>query len=276
MKKTFTLCALFALILTACNNNAPAPTQTVTFTVATFEQTTAPLKAPAAVILDDENGSPLTDIFVYDGENEVAHQTSDMDVFGTVTLPMTYGEHTLHFVATKSKGLSFGNSILSMTSVGSTFGKHLTIDVTSTTENQDLILDQLTARLIISISDAFPSDADSIEFVMDKRCMALRIDDFFGCQEEVNNFKASCKSKAGQSGVQYIINNLVKLLDTEYKTNLTINVYNAQKTVIATVTVPNVRLAANTKTILSGNLFTMPAATISVNTEWKQDIVMGF
>lgn len=277
MKKYSFLCAIFALLFVGCQSkNEPAQTQIVKFNISTFEQTQQPLKAPAATILDDEGGSALTDIFVFDGNEQVAHQTSDMDAFGTIALPMTHGEHTLHFVATSSKGLTYANDILFASSIRATFGKHLTIDVTSTTEDQDLVLDRLTGKLIITINDAFPANADSIEFIMDKRCMGLRISDFFGTGKEVNTTKASCAAKVGQSGVQYTFNNLVEYLDQEFLTTLTINAYNSSKEVIATVIIPNVRLAANTKTLLSGNLFNLPNANISVNTEWKQNIVITF
>ena len=40
-----------------------------------------------------------------------------------------------------------------------------------------------------------------------------------------------------------------------------------------TITIDDVRFASNTKTLLSGNLFTTPSASVGVNTSWNSNIV---
>ena len=57
---------------------------------------------------------------------------------------------------------------------------------------------------------------------------------------------------------------------------VTINVYNSLNAVIYSVTIEDVRFAANTKTLLSGNLFTSPSASVSVNHSWNKNIVGNF
>lgn len=277
MKKTIIFGAIFALIFSACTSDAPAPTQTVTFNLSTFEQTTEPLKAPAAVILDDENGSALTDIFIFDGDNQVAHQTSDADDFGTIALPLTHGEHNLHFVATRSTGITYNDGKLFATSLRSTFGKHLALNVTSTTDDQNIELDRITGMLRITILDEFPANAAEIEFIINKRYTTLLIQDFQGFEAEGSNtIRTSCTSKVGRSGEYYTLCVLSPILNTPYTATVTINAYNAGGDNIASVTVKNVQMCSNTKTLLSGNLFNMPSANISVNTEWEEDIVTPF
>lgn len=278
MKNTITLCALVALLFAGCKSaNEPAPTQSVTFRVATFSQSTEPLRKPAAVILDDEDGSPLTDIFIFDGENQVAHQTSDAEDFGTVTLPLTHGEHTLHFVATRSTGIEVGNGKIACTSLRSTFGKHLSIDVTSTTEDQDLTLDRLTGMLQINILDEFPTNAAEIEFIVDNRYTTLHVENFNGYATETSrNIRAACTSRVGLSNQTFSINCIPPTFGHSYNANVTINAYDAQGNQIATASVPNVTIAANTKTKLTGKLFNMPAANITVNTEWEEAIIKPF
>ena len=85
--------------------------------------------------------------------------------------------------------------------------------------------------------------------------------------------KVSCTSKQGQSGVQYHFNTLCPSLTEEYTSDLTINIYNSSDAVIYTVTIEDVRFAANTKTLISGNLFTAPSASVTVNTSWNSNIV---
>ena len=277
MKKTIIFGAIFALIFSACTSDAPAPTQTVTFNLSTFEQTTEPLKAPAAVILDDENGSALTDIFIFDGDNQVAHQTSDADDFGTIALPLTQGEHNLHFVATRSSGITVSGGSIFATSLRSTFGKHLALNVTSTTDDQNIELDRITGMLRITILDEFPANAAEIEFIINKRYTTLRVEDFFGSEAEGSNtIRTSCTSKVGKSGQFFSINILSRNFGNPYNAIVTINAYNAGGENIASVTVNDVQLCSNTKTLLSGNLFDMPNANVSVNTTWEEDIVVGF
>ena len=278
MKKTITICALAALLFVGCKSkNEPAQIQSVTFRVETFEQSTEPLHKPASVILDDEEGAPLTDIFIFDDVNQVAHQTSDAEDFGTVTIPLTHGEHTLHFIATRSTGIEVANGMLFASSLRSTFGKHLSINVTSTTEDQDITLDRLTGMLQITILDAFPANAAEIEFNIDKRHTSLRIYDFFGGDTQGSNIlRTSCTSRVGLSNQVFSINCLPQLQNQQDVVTVTISAYDAQGNQIATVSVPNVTIAENTKTKLSGKLINMPVANITVNTEWEEDIIKPF
>ena len=85
--------------------------------------------------------------------------------------------------------------------------------------------------------------------------------------------KVSCTAKVGQSGVQYSFCTICPSLTEEYTSDLTINVYNSLNAVIYSVTIEDVRFAANTKTLLSGNLFTTPSASVSVNHTWNSNIV---
>ena len=266
------LCAICA-ILCGCKQNDPAKVQAVTFHVQGFQQATEPMRAPAATILDDENGTALTDIFIFDGTTQAAHQTSDDPDFGTLTLNLTHGSHSLSFIATRSTGLTYENGILSMNSVRSTFCKPLALTVSSATGAQDVTLDRLNGALVLTINDAFPSNAAEIEFVINPRYSALNVSTFRGVNGASWNQRVSCASKQGQSGVSYTFNHLSPSLTDEYTADVTLNVYNTGGTLIHSVTIDDVRLAVNTKTLLSGNLFTAPSASISVNTSWNANIV---
>jgi hypothetical protein len=72
------------------------------------------------------------------------------------------------------------------------------------------------------------------------------------------------------------MNLLAPSLTDEYQSDVTINVYGDGGTVLYSVLVEDVRLAANTKTLLSGKLFTAPSASVSVDHTWKSDIVGTF
>lgn len=278
---TLCLCAISALFLCSCKGDANEPEgkQQVVFKVSAFDQSTEPMnsprRAPQATILDDEGGQALTDLYVFDGTTQLAHQVYEDDnaAFGTVTLELSHGEHNLSFVATRSTGLTYDAGVLSATSLRSTFGKTLALNVSGSTPAQNLTLERLTGILYVTINDAFPATANQIEFVMATRYTSLNVATLCGVDGAEWSQKVSCTGKVGLSDVQYNFNFLAPSLDDEYTSDVTINVYNSLNAVIYSVTIEDVRLAANTKTLLSGNLFTSPSASVSVNHSWNTNIV---
>ena len=277
MKKFLFFSALAALILTACKTkNEPESSiesQTVTFHVSGWQQTLAqsPRRTP---ILDDEtNGQALTDLFVFDGTTQLVHQTSDDDSFGTITLNLAHGNHSLSFICTRSTSISVENGVMTFGSVRSTFGKLLALNVTASTGAQDLTLDRISGQLVLTINDAFPTTANEIEFVVNPRYSQLNVINLQAVNGASWNQRVSCTSKQGQSGVQYTFNHIAPSLTAEYTADVTINIYNVGGSVIHSVTIDDVRLAANTKTLLSGNMFTAPSTSVSVNHSWNTNIV---
>lgn len=279
MKKILFVAVCAIALLSCKGKDDPTQTQKVTFKVTAFEQNQEPLGAPRkaaqGTILDDEGGTALTDLYVFDGTTQLAHQVyeDDHDAFGTVTLDLTHGNHNLSFVATRSTGLSYSAGVLSASSLRSTFGKLLSLNVSGSTPTQNLQLDRLNGVLYITINDAFPATANQIEFSMANRYTSLNVANLCGTNGDEWSQKVSCTSKVGQTGVQYNFNFLAPSLDEEYTSDVTIRVYNSSDVVIYSVTIEDVRFAANTKTMLSGNLFTSPSASITVNTTWESNIV---
>ena len=274
MKKFLFFSALAALLIGCKGQNAPEQVQAVQFKVSTFTQTTEQMNAPRrSPILDDEGGTALTDLYVFDGTTQLAHQTNDDQNFGTVTLNLTHGNHNLSFILTRSTGITVENGVMTMSSIRSTFGKLLALNVTASTGAQDLTLDRISGQLQLTINDAFPTTANEIEFVVNPRYSQLNVANLQGVNGDEWSQRVSCTAKQGQSGVSYTFNHICPSLTDEYTADVTINIYNAGGSVIYTVTIDDVRFAANTKTILSGNLFTTPSASVGVNTSWNSEIV---
>lgn len=278
MKKYLLFSAIVALLFVGCKGkNEPAQVQQVTFKVSAFEQTTEPMngpaKAPQATILDDEGGVALTDLYVFDGTTQLAHQTNDDPSFGTVTLDLTHGNHNLSFICTRSTGISVENGVMTFTGIRPTFGKLLALNVSSSTPAQNLELDRINGILYVTINDEFPATANQIEFILANKYNSINVASLLGVNGAEWSQKASCTSRVGKSGVQYNFSTICPSLTEEYTSDLTINIYNSLDAVIYSVTIEDVRFAANTKTMLSGNLFTAPSASVSVNTTWNSNIV---
>jgi hypothetical protein len=280
MKKYLFFSAIVALLFVSCKSKDEPENlqkQQVTFKVTAFEQTTDPMngpaKAPQATILDDEGGVALTDLYVFDGTTQLAHQTNDDPSFGTVTLDLTHGNHNLSFICTRSTGISVENGVMTFSGIRPTFGKLLALNVSSSTPAQNLELDRITGQLSITINDAFPATANQIEFILANKYSSINVASLLGVNGAEWSQKVSCTAKVGQSGVQYNFNTICPSLTEEYTSDLTINIYNSLNAVIYSVTIEDVRFAANTKTLLSGNLFTTPSASVSVNHTWNTNIV---
>ena len=278
MCKKLILCAFVALLCLSCSKKEElSQSKLITFKVSAFEQSTkpmtSPLRAPQATILDDEDGVALTDLYVFDGTTQLAHQTNDDPSFGTVTLNLSHGNHSLSFVCTRSTGLSYSEGVLSASSLRSTFGKTLALNVSASTPAQDLQLDRLSGVVYVTINDEFPAAANQIEFVMNPRYTSLDIATLCGVDGASWSQKVSCTAKVGQSDVQYNFNILAPSRTDEFTADVTINIYNSSNEVIYSVTVDDVRMASNTKTLISGNLFTSPSASVTVNTTWNSNIV---
>lgn len=266
------------LTIIACNQNMPEPTQEVTFNISAFQQSAPMGIAPKqnATILDDVNGTALTDLYIFDGGTQLAHQTSDQEDFGTITLTLTHGSHNLSFVCTRSTDISVANSTMTMGSVRPTFGKLLTLNVTNQTPAQDLMLDRISGQMIITIQDAFPTAAKEIEFVINPRYSAMDVTTLCAINGGEVSQRVSCANKSGMTNQQYTFNLLAPSLTDEYQADVTINIYGESGTVLYSVLVEDVRLASNTKTLLSGKLFTAPSASVSVNHSWNANIVGTF
>ena len=280
MKKTLFLCALVAILFACKSKDEPQAMQQVTFKVTAFEQTTDPMnsprKAPQSTILDDdEGGITLTDLYVFDGSTQLVHQVyaDDNAAFGTVTLNLTHGNHNLSFICTRSTGITVENGVMAFGSIRPTFGKLLALNVSGSTGAQDLTLDRISGQLSITINDKFPAAADQIEFVMATKYSSINVASLLGVNGAEWTQKVSCTSKVGHTGVEYTFNTICPSLTQEYTSDFTINIYNSSNAVIYTVTIDDVRFAANTKTMLSGNLFTAPSASVSVNHSWNTNIV---
>ena len=270
MKKYLFICALIALLI-GCKSKEEHAKQQVTFKVSNFTSTTEPLKAPASLV-DGDDGA-LTDIILFDGSEYLLHQTSDQADFGTITVLLSVGEHVLHFIATRSTGLSVDEGILNCTSLKNTFGKTIHLNVAGGGD-QNVTLDRLTGKLVITINDEIPSGASNLRIQIGNRYTSLNPQTLFGVSPSAFDQNVSLTSKVGQSGYQLT---LFMLAPDEYgyETTFTLTATNTSSQVIGQAT-GTITIAPNTKTLLSGNLFTGTRSFISLNSAWNADIEENF
>lgn len=274
MKKHLILCAALAL-LCACSSNEPSQSHQVTFKVAGMVAETEPMSAPRRTpVLTDDDGQQMTDLFIYDGSIEIAHQTNADASFGTVTVMLTTGEHHLHFIATRSTELSYDEGILNCTSLRPTFGKHFDLNVTGSSD-QNLNMDRLTGQVVITIEDEIPSGASQLRIQMGDYYKGINPTTFAATRSGDFDQTVNIAGKVGLSGQTWTLNILVPEYGVEHETTYTITATNGSGGVIGqcTGTMP---CNSNTKTLLHGNLFTGTRSFVSLSTAWNSDIDEGF
>ena len=277
MKKYVFFCAFVALLFASCKSadtNEPSNVQThqVKFTVAGMVAETAPMDAPAirkVAPLTDDDGQQMTDLFLFDGATQLAHQTNADASFGTVTVLLTAGEHHLHFIATRSTELSYDEGILNCASLRPTFGKHFDLNVTGSSD-QNLNLDRLTGQVIITIEDEIPSGASQLRIQMGDYYKGINPTTFAATRSGDFDQTVNIAGKVGLSGQTWTLNILVPEYCVEHETTYTITATNGSGGVIGqcTGTMP---CNSNTKTLLHGNLFTGTRAMVSLVTSWNAD-----
>lgn len=272
MKKVLFFSALLALILTGCKSDEPQAKHQVTFNVQGMTVSTEPMDAPAVrrvAPLTDDDGAQMTDLFIYDGSVEIAHQTNADASFGTVTVMLTTGEHHLHFIATRSTELIYNEGILNCTSLRPTFGKHFDLNVTGSSD-QNLNLDRLTGQVVITIEDEIPAGASQLRIHMGDYYKGLNPTTFAATRSGDFDQTVNISSFVGVSNKSWTLNILVPEYGVEHETTYTITATNGSGGVIGqcTGTMP---CNSNTKTLLHGNLFTGTRSMVSIVTSWNAD-----
>jgi hypothetical protein len=277
MKKYLFLAAMVAALVSCSQESEPTQKKQVSFSVSAFTVNQQPMDAPRrAPILDDADGQPLTDLYLFDGKTLLVHQTSDQEDFGTISLQLDYGQHSLSFVATRSAGLSYENGILSCTSLRPYFGKLLALNVTASTGDQDIVLNRVTGMLIVNIEDAVPANCAKVNYALGTRYADLNVETLAGVNGAAWNSDINFTSKVGLTNQSVNLNLLAATYGTAYTTTVTITAYNSGNTIIAQKIVENVPINSNVKTTVSGSLFTGNGFSISANHTWGDSEAVSY
>lgn len=274
MKKTLIICA-FAALLCACHSNEPQAIHQVTFHIAGMVAETQPMSAPRKVApLTDDDGQQMTDLILFDGATYLTRQQNTDPSFGTVTVLLTAGEHHLHFIATRSTGLSYDEGVLNCTNLRPTFGKHYDLNVTGGSE-QNISLDRLTGQVVITIEDEIPSGAANLRIQFGDYYKGINPTTFAATRSGEFDQTIGISSYVGQTDKTWTLNILVPVYGEEHETTYTLTATNAGGDIIgqATGTMP---CNSNTKTLLHGNLFTGTRSMVALTTAWNADEDVSF
>lgn len=274
--RTLTLLAAGALLLAACgkDNESPAveprtdgDTINLKFMLSgDWEQSAKDLTA---------SGSSMTDVWVFDYVGGTLVQTVHQDDntasdFGSPTLDLAFGTHTLYFVASRGLTPTVNTTDHNITWVkpSDTFHKALTLTVNSETGAQSVTLERMVAKLKMTINDAIATG--TTQFLVTPAVWYYGMDYTSGdpvAQATNQAITVSVPSSyVGESGK--FLSVFTFSSSAQWQTNVTLAASNGTST-ISSVTINNVPFQRNHSTEYSGNLFTAGGnSTLTLNDTW--------
>ena len=272
MKKILSLLAAGALLFAACcKDTTETPTKSITFSCSgDWTQNTKDLTA---------NGSAMTDVWVFDYVDNILVQTIHQDEntaadFGSPSLDLSFGTHTLYFVASRGLTPTVNTTAHTITWVKpyDTFYKALTLTVDNSTGSQAVTLERMVGKLKMTINDAIATG--TTQFIVTPATWYYGMDYTDGSPTASASNQAitiSCPSNyVGESGKFLTVFTFSS--SAQWNTNVTLAASNGTST-ISSVAINNVPIQRNRSTEYSGNLFTNNgSSTLTLNDTWGDPI----
>lgn len=208
-KSHFFVVSALVLLLAACDSRDvtsldPSKTREITFSMETIQADgITPMKAPTRsisaptylLVLDELNGSIVS-------ANTVERST---DALNSLTMNLTYGTHTLYFVACRSSYASFNTSDMTVTWGGTdhklnyVWAAKKVIEVDeSTAAVEAIVLDLAVSQIQVQCNDAFPANTGDMLIQASAACWTLNLRTLQGVAGEVES-TADASSLAGQT-----------------------------------------------------------------------------
>lgn len=272
MKKQILILAAGALLFAACcKDTTETPTKSITFSCSgDWTQNTKDLTA---------NGSSMTDVWVFDYVGNTLVQTIHQDDntaadFGSPSLNLSFGTHTLYFVASRGLTPTVNTTSHTITWVKpyDTFHKALTLTVDNSTGSQSVTLERMVGKLKMTINDAIATG--TTQFIVTPATWYYGMDYTDGSPTASASNQAvtiSCPSNyVGESGKFLTVFTFSS--SAQWNTNVTLAASNGTST-ISSVAINNVPIQRNRSTEYSGNLFTNNGSTtLTLNDTWGDPI----
>ena len=276
--KRFILALSAALMLTACGEHemmgeltarmTPADSmksKTITFTFGEKSSTRATLAE-----------LNITDLWLFDymGDNlqQTIHKTDD---FGSVSLSLDYGEHTLCFVASRGSEPTVTAPTISWVKPSDTFWATLTMNVQpASSASQSVTLHRVATRLRIAITDEITSQMARLEVEPATWYygMNIRTGEGTDARQQMRSV-AIPSSYVGTTGqVSALFFGLSP--STDWQTDIDVKMIGTDESVLGHVTLPSARFAQNLTSIYSGGIIGAgKSVSITADDTWNDDNV---
>ena len=218
----------------------------------------------------------ITDLWLFDymGDNlqQTIHKTDD---FGSVSLSLDYGEHTLCFVASRGSEPTVTAPTISWVKPSDTFWAALTINVQpASSASQSVTLHRVATRLRIAITDEITSQMARLEVEPATWYYGMNV-----CTGEGTDVRQQMRSVSIPSSYVGTTGQVSALFfglspSTDWQTDIDVKMIGTDESVLGHVTLPSARFAQNLTTVYSGGIIGAGKNfTITVDDTWNDDNV---
>lgn len=274
-----------ALLSFSCRHeNGPSSSRRVTFSVdvlsidrdSTFtdrRDTPSPAYLPAATSdtpadITLEQAS-MTDLWVFEGTTLLAHQTSSDAHFGTPQVELSYGHHTITFIASPQSDQSFSAGVWSAPKANDAFGYVADIDVSTSTSSESIILMRLTYGLKWQSTDLVPSGTKTLLLSVSPMRESLQ-SNLVAVDGYERTYTYDVSAYVGRV-VGVTVYGLPEHYGVEDNITSTIEFLDASNNILFTHT-RTIPVLNNRRTIITGELFNGSAsAAVRINSQWLTD-----
>lgn len=282
MKKCIFATAVAAVLLTACDGSE-----------ATHDSVNGNVKKDVTFVIDGDfgnatfrkakknvtavDGSDMQDVYVVDHVDgsfvQLVHQTKDDADFGRPSVPMTYGTHTLYFIASRGTGSEIDTDSHTVTwdGVKDTYYKAVTVDVSaSSAAVRNITLDRVVTKIKINIKDEVPEGIASINLTPGLMYKGF---DYVADEpvDEVYESEYAIDVPESYVGTKNLLSVSIFSLSgsDEWTTDLKVLAKDTDGKSIGGVSIESVPLLRNRATEYTGKLFiTDGTASMTLNDEW--------
>lgn len=270
----YALCTLIVLLSFSCRHeNDPSNSQKVMFAVDILDveredmsPERMPSSSPSDITLEQAN---MTDLWLIEDGVLLAHQVSTDPTFGSPQVELSYGTHTLTFIASPQSGQQVVDGIWSADKANDAFGCVVHVDVTGTTPAQAVILNRCSYGLRWQSTDLVPAEVKKLRLTITPHRTAMA-DGLAACGDHTETWNYDVSSRAGTT-ISVTVYGLPAQYGIEDNITTTIEWLSATDVVLFTHT-RTVPVLSNRRTIISGALFNGSAhAAVRVSSQWLED-----
>lgn len=266
---------LLTLLSFSCRHeNAPSDTNVVTFYVdalsidrdSTITQSRMQSSSPTDITLSQAN---MTDLWVFEGSTLLAHQTATDPDFGAPSISLSYGSHSITFVASNQSGQSFTSGTWHADKANDCFGSVESVNVSTSTSAQSVILMRCSYGLKWQSTDLVPASVRTLRLSVSPMYESLT-DGLHATDGYTRTYTYDVSSYIGRV-VGVTVYGLPAEFGVENNITTTIDFLDASSSVLFTHTT-TVPVISNRRTIITAPLFNSSSnSAIRINSNWLTD-----
>ena len=218
----------------------------------------------------------LTDLWVFNYVGGVlqstTHQSSSDAAFGSPSLDLEYGSHTLYFVASRGADPSVSGQVITWSSVRDTFWASLSLDVEPmTATSQSVSLSRVVARLRIAMTDAVQTGAAKLNVTPSQWYLGLDYTTGEPSSPSTPSLGVSIPSSyIGTTSLNasfYTVSTAAM-----WQTDVAVAITSANDAVLGSVLLPDVPFQRNHVTNYQGSVMSSGrSVTVTSDDEWVED-----